>query len=213
MENEVRPLVALAGDCATTTDGWRNKARKDLTTVNLHFINPETAEPVSINLQTMPIPAVSEDGQAIADNLLNAFTSVSQTLAQKVRYGAADRASNQQSGLNKLGLNSMFCNVHMLSTTVKHAIGSSEHALIKVLTDKSHAISLYIRNNATMAALFRSLQGAHPTWNKYLELIPHMDIRFLTIDITLERLLSVRVHNAKHASLLLITFITGQKVH
>ena len=191
MTEEVIPIIGLAGDLCCSTDAWQNKARQHLTTINLHLISPTTAEMVAVNVQTKAV-GDHEDATAIAGHLRGAFESLGGLVPARVIYGTSDRASNQSSGIRASGATAMYCNVHILSTIIKHAIKKSTHLHISTLVAKSHKLSIALRDPKLKHAWHRLQQEDTSTNGVIKELIPHMDIRFLTIEITLMRIMNVR---------------------
>jgi hypothetical protein len=190
MSEEVIPLISQAGDLCSTTDAWKNKAREHLTTTSLHFILPATGEMVEVNIETKPV-GEHEGGTSIASHLQKAYASVGASVPARVIYSTADRAANQSAGIRGSGAIAMYCNVHILGSIVKHVFKHPSHTHMNELAIKSHRISLAMRETR-LSFLWRKLQLEDPSTKGIInELIPHMDVRFLTIEITFMRVVKV----------------------
>ena len=189
LHDEIMPLLASASEMSFSTDSWKNKARRKLTTINVHIISRITAKPIAINLQTLPLDSAKEDAVSIADNLRGALRAANISF-DKVHYGVGDRASNQTAGIATFGVPAMFCNVHMLSTVVKTCVAANRD--IEAVLDKMHRVSVNVRNDSKHSNTLRDLQKADPSCLRVLELIPHMEVRFLTVEITAIRFIKLK---------------------
>lgn len=187
---DILPRLAAASCISITTDSWKSITRTKYTTLNVHLVDPDSSSPISLNIQTLPLDTTSETGQDLAKNLRKALEQTLGGLCAKVKFGVADRASNQTKSLRIFGCAVMFCNVHMLNTITKHAVKDCSD--IDELLKKTHHISLKIRSDSELNSQLKSQQMSDPKCLRVLELIPHMDVRFMTFYITLRRFIKLK---------------------
>lgn len=200
MDQTIIPALESAAEIALSTDSGKSVKRDKLYTINMHVINPSTAELLTFNIATTPIPN-GEDHVEIAAHLDTQLEVLPVAVKSKILHGVTDRAPSMLAAMRVHDRTTAMCNVHMLSTCVKTAVSKcmsvgNAQAWVNTFVNNVRA------HRAQQKELDR-LQVEDTRGKAPLQLIPLIDTRFVYFSISLARVIKLKksIRRLEHCTL------------